>query len=119
MLALEVEWGEGPVAAIRREALEELGQSVTVDALLHVSRKAHISSFDENQQVLAIHHLARLDGPVCFEDDGMLEDVFGKGVPMMDQKLGWRDVDTLQPNDFHFSSDREAWEAWQKGQATG
>ena len=64
-----------------------MGQSVTVDALLHVSRKAHISSFDENQQVLAIHHLARLDGPVCFEDDGMLEDVFGKGVPMMDQKL--------------------------------
>ena len=83
-----VEWGEGPAAAIRREALEELGQSVTVDALLHVSQKAHISSFDEHQQVLAIHHLARFDGPVRFEDDGMLEDVFGKGVPMMDQKLG-------------------------------
>ena len=38
---------------------------------------------------------------------------------MMDQKLGWRDVDTLKPNDFHFASDREAWEAWQKGQAKG
>lgn len=107
-----VEWGEGPVAAIRREALEELGQSVTVNALLHVSRKAHISSFDDNQQVLAIHHLTQLDGPVRFEDEGTLEDVFGKGVPMMDQKLGWREVDTLQPQDFHFASDREAWEAW-------
>jgi ADP-ribose pyrophosphatase YjhB (NUDIX family) len=107
-----VEWGEGPVAAIRREALEELGQSVTVNALLHVSRKAHISSFDDNQQVLAIHHLTQLDGPVRFEDEGTLEDVFGKGVPMMDQKLGWREVDTLQPQDFHFASDREAWGAW-------
>ena len=92
---------------------------MTVDALLHVSRKAHISSFDENQQVLAIHHLARLDGPVRFEDDGMLEDVFGKRVPLMDQKLGWRDVHTLKPQDFHFASDREAWEAWQKSQPTG
>ena len=76
------------------------------------SRKAHISSFDDNQQVLAIHHLTQLDGPVRFEDEGTLEDVFGKGVPMMDQKLGWREVDTLQPQDFHFASDREAWGAW-------
>ena len=88
-----------------------------MDALLHVSRKAHISSFDENQQVLAIHHLARLDGPVRFADDGILDDVFGKGVPMMAQKLGWRDVDTLKPEDFHFASDREAWEAWKANRA--
>lgn len=107
-----LEWGEGTTACLRREALEELGQPVVVESLVHVSQRAHVSSFDSNQQVVAVHYAANLEGPVAFEDDGQLEDVFGKRVPMMHQRLGWRDVKSLQGKDFHFASDREAWEAW-------
>ena len=107
-----LEWGEGTTACLRREALEELGQPVEVERLVHVSQRAHISSFDPNQQVIAVHYAARLEGEVGFEDDGVLEDVFGKRVPMMHQRLGWRNVHSLETRDFQFASDREAWEAW-------
>ena len=109
-----LEWGEGPTACLRREALEELGQPVVVGDLVHVSRRAHVSSFDANHQVLAVHYEAALEGEVAFVDDGELEDVFGKRVPMMHQRLGWRLVSELKPEEFHFASDREAWQAWQE-----
>jgi ADP-ribose pyrophosphatase YjhB (NUDIX family) len=109
-----LEWGEGTTACLRREALEELGQPVNVERLVHVSRRAHISSFDSNQQVLAVHYAARLTGEVMFEDDGEMEDVYGKNVPMMHQRLGWRDVESIEPAQFRFASDREAWEAWRQ-----
>lgn len=107
-----LEWGEGTTACLRREALEELGQPVEVERLVHVSQRAHISSFDPNQQVIAVHYAARLEGEVGFEDDGVLDDVFGKRVPMMHQRLGWRDVHSLETREFQFASDREAWDAW-------
>ena len=75
-----VEWGEGPVAAIRREALEELGQSVTVDALLHVSRRPTSAPLTRTIRCWP-STIWPVDGPVRFEDDGMLEDVFGKACP--------------------------------------
>ena len=107
-----MEWGEGATACLRREALEELGQPVKVGDLVHVSQKAHLSSFDGNQQVVAIHYAAALCGAIGFEDDGILEDVFGKRVPMFHQRLGWRDVNSLESREFQFASDREAWDAW-------
>ena len=39
--------------------------------------------------------------------------------PLIAQLVKGRDVHTLKPQDFHFASDREAWEAWQKSQPTG
>ena len=108
-----LEWGEGTSACLRREALEELGQPVDVGPLVHISQRVHLSSFDENHQVLAVHYRATLTSEVSFDDQGELEDVFGKRVPMMHQRLGWRLVKDLNANDFHFASDREAWRAWQ------
>jgi len=107
-----MEWGEGATACLRREALEELGQPVEVGDLVHVSQKAHLSSFDGTQQVVAIHYAAALCGEIGFEDDGILDDVFGKRVPMFHQRLGWRDVNSLESREFQFASDREAWDAW-------
>ena len=107
-----LEWGEGTSACLRREALEELGQPIEVGEWTHVSRRAHISSFDANQQVVAVHVEASLEGDVAFDDQGALDDVFGKKVPVMHQRLGWQDVNSLQERDFHFASDREAWNAW-------
>ena len=89
---------------------------MVVGDLVHVSRRAHVSSFDANHQVLAVHYEAALEGEVAFVDDGELEDVFGKRVPMMHQRLGWRLVSELKPEEFHFASDREAWQAWQQRQ---
>ena len=62
-----------------------------------------------------MHYEATLQGPVAFEDDGELEDVRGKRVPMMHQRLGWRDIESLEAEEFHFASDREAWRAWREG----
>ncbi|MEC8362063.1 MAG: hypothetical protein VX002_07145, partial [Bacteroidota bacterium] len=57
---------------------------------------------------------AELTGEVMFDDDGELGDVCGKRVPMMTQRLGWRQVGDLHPEDFHFASDREAWVTWKQ-----
>lgn len=110
-----LEWGEGVAACVRREALEELGQPIALGPLVHVSQQTHVSSFDANHQIIAVHHEATLKGPVAFEDDGELEDVRGKRVPMMHQRLGWRDIESLAAEEFHFASDREAWRAWREG----
>ena len=110
-----LEWGEGVAACVRREALEELGQPIALGPLVHVSQQNHVSSFDTNHQIIAVHHEATLLGPVAFEDDGELEDVKGKRVPMMRQRLGWRDLESLKADEFHFASDREAWRAWIEG----
>ncbi len=107
-----LEWGEGTAACLRREALEELGQPVEVGSLIHFSQQTHVSSFDVNHQVLAVHYAAELTGEVMFDDDGELGDVCGKRVPMMTQRLGWRPVEDLRPEEFRFASDREAWVAW-------
>ena len=107
-----LEWGEGPAACLRREALEELGQPVAIDRLCHVSEHAYVSSFDGTQQVMAVHYCARLLDEPRFDDGGMLADVFGKRIPLMKQVLGWRPVDGLEPSEFFFASDREAWVDW-------
>ena len=107
-----LEWGECVAACVRREALEELRQPIEVGPLVHVSQQTHVSSFDANHQIIAVHHEAQLLGPVTFDDDGELEDVRGKRVPMMHQRLGWRDIESLAADEFHFASDREAWKAW-------
>ena len=109
-----LEWGEGTAACLRREALEELGQPVEVGSLIHFSQQTHISSFEANHQVLAVHYAAELTGEVMFDDDGELGDVCGKRVPMMTQRLGWRPVEELRPEEFRFASDREAWVAWKQ-----
>jgi hypothetical protein len=88
---------------------------VEVGALLHVSQKAHVSSFDSNQQVIAVHHLATLPDAIKFDDAGEKEDVQGQKVALMAQRLGWRRVDSLVPEDFEFASDREAWRAFLQG----
>lgn len=110
-----LEWGEGTAACLRREALEELGQPVAIKRLCHVSEQAYVSSFDPNQQVMAIHYEVELLGEARFEADGELSDVFGRDVPMMHQVLGWRAVEGLDSADFSFASDREAWAAWLNG----
>ena len=107
-----LEWGEGPAACLRREALEELGQPVAIDRLCHISEQAYVSSFDDTHQVMAVHYSARLLDEPRFDDEGVLEDVFGKRVPLMHQALGWRPVAGLEPSEFFFGSDREAWAAW-------
>ena len=61
---------------------------------------------------MAVHYAARLLDEPRFDDDGVLEDVFGKRVPLMHQALGWRPVEGLEPSEFIFGSDREAWAAW-------
>lgn len=109
-----LEWGEGTAACLRREALEELGQTVEVGSLIHLSQQTHVSSFDANHQVLAVHYAAELTGEVMFDDDGELGDVCGKRVAMRTQRLGWRPVEDLRPEEFRFASDREAWVAWKQ-----
>ena len=107
-----LEWGEGTTACLRREALEELGQPIEVGPLVHVSQGAYPSSFDAKEQILAVHYAAELKGDVAFDDSGTIDDVFGKQVEMGHQRLGWKDILSIQLSDFSFASDREAWEAW-------
>ena len=109
-----LEWGEGAAACARREALEELGVAVGELELIHVSSRAHISSFDASQQVVAVHYATQLSDAESFLADGELGDVFGKRVPLMHQRLGWKAVAAIEPKDFHFASDREAWESWRQ-----
>ena len=49
-------------------------------------------------------------------DDGELEDVFGKRVPMMHQRLGWKLVSELKPEEFYFLTGKLAGVAGTQGE---
>ena len=63
---------------------------------MHVSQGAYPSSFSTKEQILAVHYAAELKGDVAFDDSGTIDDVLSKQVEMGHQRLGWKDILSIQ-----------------------
>lgn len=102
-----VEFGEGPMDCVRREAEEELGQSISVGRLMHATGDFIRSAWRPREQVLCYYYLAALDGDARFR---ISTASFGF-LPGEQQSFRWAQLDELPPGELTFETDRSALEA--------
>ena len=102
-----VEFGEGPMDCVRREAEEELGQSISVERLIHATGDFVRSAWRPREQVLCQYYLASLVGEARFRVAVAPFDL----APGADQSFRWVPLDDLLPEALTFATDRSALEA--------
>lgn len=98
------ELGEAPIDTVRREFQEEVGWTVTVESLVHITEQAIVSSFDESKQVLAIYYLVQYES-------------FMDQLPKAsdEERFFWCDAEAVLDH-LTFDTDREAFAKWQSEQ---
>jgi ADP-ribose pyrophosphatase YjhB (NUDIX family) len=100
-----LEWGEGPVDCLKREAMEEFGQSIEVLGHFYTTEYFQKALFYEESQLISIYYLARFTEPVQFRISTKPFDFNGKVNGS--QSFRWMDVDKLVPDELAFPIDRK------------
>lgn len=99
-----LEFGEGPRDCAKREAEEELGQSIELGPLVHATGTFVQSAWRPNEQVLCHYYLARLVEPAAFR----VTDAPFDFEPGRNQSFRWESLSTFGPDQLTFATDREA-----------
>lgn len=112
-----LEFGEGPIDCVQREALEELGFAIAVGPLVHATGSFVRSAFRPVEQVLCQYYMARaadpgLDVEALLKMGGGPEAIGRDGGPT---SLSWRwaKVASSEGDALSFETDRAAWKALQ------
>jgi ADP-ribose pyrophosphatase YjhB (NUDIX family) len=97
-------FGEGTIDCLKREAIEEFGQEIEVISHYYTTDFFQKAYFLEGQQLISIYYLARFLAPVKF-------DVSDKPFDFTDMKEGaqsfrWLSLNQLQPNDVTLPIDK-------------
>jgi len=108
-----LEFGEGTLECVQREALEELGQEVQVVRHFYTTDFFVQSAFYESDQVMSIYYVARLKKVQQFRTTTIRFD-------FEDEKEGaesfrWAEVASLNPDDFELPIDRRVAEMLLQG----
>ena len=103
-----LEFGEGPGDCARREALEELGQPISLGPLVHATASFVRSAWRPDEQVLCHYYVARLDAAPTFRVTQELFD-FEAGAK---QSFRWVNLEKFEEGALSFATDREAWRAF-------
>jgi 8-oxo-dGTP diphosphatase len=100
-----LEKGEGPEDAVRREAMEELGQEVEVVRHLYTTPFFIRSAFDVTHQVIPIYYEARLKATPQFR---LAERKFDfLQTEKNEESFRWVSLSSLDPSEFAFNADKE------------
>ncbi len=100
-----MEWGEGPMDCLKREALEEFGQPIEITAHFYTSDFFQRAAFYSESQLISIYYLARFTEPVRFKISTKPFD-FDEAVHGS-QSFRWIGLDEMRPDDFTFPVDRK------------
>jgi 8-oxo-dGTP diphosphatase len=92
-----LEWGEGTIVCLKREFEEEFQLSIQVKDLLYTTDFFQVSTFQENDQVIAIYYLIAIN-----LDD--VESVIAQNKS--EEKLRWIPINKLSTNDLTFPVDK-------------
>ena len=99
-----LEWGEGPADCLRREALEEFGQSIEIIDHIYTSDFFQQAMFYEESQLLTIYYLARFNDPIRFKISTKPFDF--NEVVHGSQSFRWIGIDDLDLEELTFPVDR-------------
>ena len=100
-----LEWGEGPVDCLKREALEEFGQSIEIIGHFYTSDFFQKAMFYEESQLLSIYYLAQFNEPIKFKISTKQFD-FNEAVHGS-QSFRWIGIQDLEPEELTFPVDRK------------
>jgi ADP-ribose pyrophosphatase YjhB (NUDIX family) len=100
-----LEWGEGPSDCLKREALEEFGQSIEIISHIYTSDFFQQSMFYEESQLLTIYYLVQFNESIRFKISTKPFD-FDEAVHGS-QSFRWIDIQDLDLEELTFPVDRK------------
>jgi ADP-ribose pyrophosphatase YjhB (NUDIX family) len=101
----KLEWGEGPADCLKRESLEEFGQSIEIIDHFYTSDFFQTSEFYEESQLLTIYYLAQFNDPIQFKISTQPFD-FTEAVHGS-QSFRWIGIHDLDLEELSFPVDRK------------
>lgn len=99
-----LEFGEGAVDCLRREALEEFGQEIEIIRHFYTTDFFQPSLFHENTQLLSIYYLARFKSQIQFKISGKPFDFTTTSNGSI--SFRWKSVESLTEIDVSFPIDK-------------
>ena len=94
-----VEYGEGIVEALQREAMEEMNLTLKEIKHFYTTHFFQQSSFNKNDQLISIYYTAKLS-----------KNIFGNKLTKDPSKnypvFCWHNINEISDNDFHFPIDK-------------
>lgn len=100
-----LEFGEGPVDCLKRESMEEMGQTVEIISHFYTTDYFQKALFYENAQLISIYYLARFVEEIHFKISSKAYD-FPEKVNGS-QSFRWVPVKFLDPGELTFPIDRK------------
>ncbi|MBN2614019.1 MAG: NUDIX domain-containing protein [Bacteroidales bacterium] len=99
-----LQFGEGTVECIKREAIEEFGQAVEVMEHFYTTDFFQKALFYEDQQLISIYYMVRFIEPIAFRISEKPFDFekFENG----NQSFRWKKICELTPDDLSFPIDK-------------
>jgi 8-oxo-dGTP pyrophosphatase MutT (NUDIX family) len=99
-----LEFGEGTVDCVLREAIEELGQEVEVISHFYTTDFFIQSAFREEDQVISIYYNVRLKDKPLFRISSEIHNFLQH--ENNEESFRWASLNGLQVDDFSFPADR-------------
>lgn len=100
-----LEFGEGTLECLKREAMEEMNQPIEVDAHFYTTDYFQPAFFYDNMQLISIYYRASFIGPQVFNASTRPFDFAGKKNGNM--SFRWIDARDLHPDIFTFPVDKK------------
>ena len=99
-----LEFGEGPIDCLKREAIEEFGQEIEITGHYYTTDFFQKAVFLDGYQVISIYYLAKFKEPIRFK-------VSSKPFDFVELKNGnqsfrWQRIKELNPNEFYMPIDK-------------
>lgn len=100
-----LEWGEGTIDCLKREALEEFGQAIEVLQHFYTTDYFQKAMFYEESQLMSIYYVARFVEPIRFSISTKPFDFLN--IINGSQSFRWKSVSNLIADDFTFPVDQK------------
>ncbi len=99
-----LEFGEGTLECLKREAMEEFGQAIEVISHFYTTDFFQASLFHEKSQMMGIYYLARIIDPIKFPIAIQPFDFTTNENGSI--SFRWKSIETLTENDVSFPIDK-------------
>jgi len=100
-----LEFGEGPADCLKREAIEEFGQSIEIVGHFYTTDFYQKALFYNDAQLISIYYTAKFCGPIRFKISDTSFD-FPEGINGS-QSFRWKSIKELLPEEMTFPIDKK------------
>lgn len=100
-----LEFGEGTIDCLKREALEEFGQEIEVIEHIYTTDYFQPTLFYKDMQLISIYYLFQFTGPICFK---ISKQPFDFPADINGSiSFRWQKIEELKEDDFTFPIDKK------------